>query len=417
MSTRAKKAKAGPANWPANAIERWPLAKLIPYARNSRIHSPAQIKQIARSIQEFGWTIPVLVDEGGGIICGHARVLAAGLLGIIEIPVMIARGWSEAQKRAYIIADNKLTLNADWDEDFLKFEIDALRDLDFDLGLTGFSDDELAALSNFVGLTDPDDAPEVDLGPPIARLGDLWILGRHRLLCGDATSADDVSRLMAGRQADLCLTDPPYGIDGTVSVKNDYRSYEDTADNLVSLIPGFMSLAQASARVLVLTPGNGNMWRYPPPAWTMAWFTPAGVGSGPWGFCCWQPVLCYGKDPKLTNRKGRHPDALVHTETAEKLGHPCSKPIKFWSWLMERASEAGDRIYDPFVGSGTTIIAAEMSGRACHAIEIDPAYVDVAIKRWQDFTGDAALLDGQAFEEIRVERLGAAVQRQVAPTA
>lgn len=218
------------------------------------------------------------------------------------------------------------------------------------------------------------------------------------MLCGDSTDAAAVAMLMAGRKADLCLTDPPYGIGGTTSAKNDYRTYEDTRDNLVRVIRGFLPLAQSLANVVVLTPGNGNAMRYPPPTWTMAWFTPAGIGRGPWGFCCWQPVLCYGNDPKLAKGKGCHPDALVHTETAEKLGHPCSKPIKFWSWLVERTSDAGELIYDPFIGSGTTVIAAEMTGRACYAIEIDPAYVDITVVRWQNVTGRAAVhADGRVF--------------------
>jgi DNA modification methylase len=225
--------------------------------------------------------------------------------------------------------------------------------------------------------------------------------GGHRILVATSTDADAVARLMVGGKADLCLTDPPYGIGETASAKNDYRSYDDTPDNLVCVIRSFLPLAQSVARVVVLTPGNANIGRYPSPTWIMAWFTPAGIGSGPWGFCCWQPVLCYGKDPKLAKGKGRHPDAIVHTETAEKFGHPCTKPIKFWSWLMERASEPGDQVYDPFAGSGTTIIAAELTGRTCLAIEIDPIYVDMTVTRWENFTGRAAVhIDGHIFAEV-----------------
>jgi hypothetical protein len=167
-----------------------------------------------------------------------------------------------------------------------------------------------------------------------------------------------------------------------------------------------MPLAEASAGCVVLTPGNGNTRLYPAPTWTMAWFTPAGVGRGPWGFCCWQPILCYGKDPKLAKGKGCHPDALVHTESAEDFGRPCTKPIKFWSWLMERASEIGQAVYDPFLGSGTTIIAAEMTGRSCIAIELSPAYIDVAVKRWQAFTGTEAThaTDGRTFAATELAR-------------
>ncbi len=224
--------------------------------------------------------------------------------------------------------------------------------------------------------------------------------GGHRLLVGDCTGAAVVARVMDNQKADLCLTDPPYGLGGTASTKNDYRAYDDTPDNLVRIIRNFLPLAQSVAKCIVLTPGVANIGRYPSPTWIMAWFTPAGVGSGPWGFCCWQPLLCYGKDPKLAKGKGRHPDAIVHTESSEKFGHPCTKPIKFWSWLMERTSEVGESVYDPFAGSGTTIIAAEMTGRTCWAVEIDPAYVDITVIRWQKFTGRTAVRDdGHIFLE------------------
>lgn len=215
--------------------------------------------------------------------------------------------------------------------------------------------------------------------------------GGHRVLTGDSTNADDVATLMAGRKADLCLTDPPYGLGDSATKKNNYAAYEDTPENLVTIIREFLPLAQANATCVVLTSGTKNIGKYPTPTWTMAWFTPAGTGSGPWGFCCWQPMLCYGKDPKLTKGKGSFPDATVHTESSENLGHPCSKPIKFWSWLMERTSEVGDLIYDPFSGSGTTIIAAEMTKRTARAIEIDPIYAELTITRWQKFTGRKAV--------------------------
>jgi DNA modification methylase len=233
--------------------------------------------------------------------------------------------------------------------------------------------------------------------------------GGHRLLCGDSTVATDVERSLTGNAA-LCLTDPPYGIGGTSSSKNDYIEYDDSRENLIRLIEGFMPLAQTAAAVVVLTPGNANQRLYPEPTWTMAWFTPAGIGSGPWGFCCWQPILCFGKDPKLSRGEGRHPDAIVHTEAAEKNGHPCPKPIKFWCWLVERTSRIGDLIYEPFSGSGTTTIAAEMTGRTCHAIEVSPAYCDVAVKRWSKFTGGVAVLadDGRTFDEL-VEARGKGV--------
>ena len=209
-------------------------------------------------------------------------------------------------------------------------------------------------------------------------------------MCGDSTSKKDVDRLMAGGGADIVITDPPYGLGDSVTTKNNYDEHEDTADNLIKLIAGFMPLAQKVAPVVVLTPGNKNQLKYPASTWCMAWFVPAGTGRGPWGFCCWQPILCYGKDPKLTKGKGSHPDALVHSETSEKLGHPCSKPINFWSWLMERTTELGETVFDPFCGSGTTIIAAEKLGRKSCCMELSPHYCDISVKRWEDFTGKKA---------------------------
>lgn len=204
---------SAPPEWPADRVERRPVASLIPYARNARTHEPQQVAQIAASIAEWGWTVPVLVDEAGGIIAGHGRVLAARQLQLSEVPVMVACGWSESQKRAYVLADNQLALNAGWDEELLKLELGDLAASDFDLALTGFSDAELARLQLFgsEGLCDPDGVPEAP-AEPVSRAGDLWMLGRHRLLCGDSTDADDVARVLAGVSPHLMVTDPPYGV-------------------------------------------------------------------------------------------------------------------------------------------------------------------------------------------------------------
>jgi DNA modification methylase len=208
---------------------------------------------------------------------------------------------------------------------------------------------------------------------------------------GDATSQDTIEAALGARKASVVLSDPPYGLGDSKTKKNNYDRYVDSVENLDKLIAGFLPLARAAADVVVLTPGVINHRRYPAPTWTMAWFTPAGTGTGPWGFCCWQPILCYGKDPKLARAKGRHPDAIVHTESSNKNAHPCSKPTNFWKWLMERVSEPGDCVLEPFLGSGTALIAAELSGRWCAGIEISPAYVDASIMRWQKFTDKVAV--------------------------
>ena len=384
-------------------IENLTLDALIPYARNSRTHSDEQVAQVAASIREFGFTNPVLIDANGGIIAGHGRVMAARKLGLADVPCIRLAHLSESQKRAYVIADNKLALNSGWDEKMLALEFKDLQAMDFDLELTGFGlgdiEELLAELdATPEGNTDADETPTVQ-AEVVSQPGDVWLLGKHRIMCGDSTSSAAVDVLMSGKKAALCLTDPPYGLGDTNSEKNDYVDYDDTPENLRALISGFFPLAQSLSAVVVLTPGNMNARLYPAPKWTMAWFTPAGVGCGPWGFCCWQPILCYGKDPKLAKGKGRHPDAIVHTEAAEKLGHPCTKPINFWRWLMERTSELGELIYEPFSGSGTTIIAAEQTGRICYAMELSPAYVDVAVRRWQQYTGKRAThaVTGQEF--------------------
>lgn len=228
---------------------------------------------------------------------------------------------------------------------------------------------------------------------------------RHRVLCGDATRQEEVERLLDGHeQVDVCLTDPPYGLGDSATAKNKYDVHDDSLEALKKLIAEFLPLARAKAKVVVLTPGNKNHRLYANPTWTMAWFVPAGTGRGPWGFCCWQPILCYGGDPKLATGRGSHPDAIVHTESAAKLGHPCSKPINFWTWLLERASEPGQTIYDPFVGSGTSVIAAERTGRKCLAIDLSPGYVDITIKRWQNYTGKLAVLEHSGKSPISLDK-------------
>lgn len=243
---RTKPAISPPKPNPADHLERWPIDRLVPYARNSRTHSDEQVAQIAASIREWGWTTPILVDAEGGIIAGHGRVLAARKLGISEVPVIIATGWSDEQKRAYVIADNKLALNAGWDNELLNLELQELSGLGFNMELTGFTDEEIKALMPVEiteGLTDEDDAPAVQENP-VTVPGDVWVLGKHRVMCGDSTSVDAVDRLMDGQKADMVFTDPPYNIDyqgvkdRREKIKNDKMSDSDFLDFLMqSLMP------------------------------------------------------------------------------------------------------------------------------------------------------------------------------------
>jgi hypothetical protein len=213
--THAREAAGNQRPWPADKVERWSIDRLIPYAKNARTHTDAQVAAIAASIKEWGWTTPALVGEDGGLIAGHARVLAARQLGIVKIPVMVAAGWTEAQKRAYVLADNQLAITGSgWDPELLRLELGELKLSGFDLSLTGFADFELKDImaDRTAGLTDPDDAPAVP-AHPVSRTGDLWLLGRHRLLCGDSTVATDVERVLGGVEPHLMVTDPPYGVE------------------------------------------------------------------------------------------------------------------------------------------------------------------------------------------------------------
>lgn len=345
------------------------------------------------------------VDGKDGIIAGHGRFRAAQRLNLAQVPVIVLDHLSDAERRAYIIADNKLAENAEWDAEILTAELAALNDEEFDLGVIGFSDRELERMLNAGDDPRADECPEVQ-PDAITQRGDLWVLGRHRVLCGDATKADDVVRLMGGKRCDVVLTDPPYGLGDTVSDKNNYDVYDDTRDRLIETIALVFPIFRSLAHRIVLTPGNRNQYLYPPPTWMMAWFIPAGIGMGPWGFCCWQPILCYGKDPKLASGEGSWPDALVHTETSEQFGHPCTKPIKFWQWLMDRTCELRATVYDSFAGSGTTLIASEKTNRTCFGMELSPSYCDVIVRRWQDYTGQAATLDGggRTFDEVAQSR-------------
>jgi len=417
--------------WPADNVERRKVADLVPYARNSRVHSDEQVAQIAASIKEWGWTVPVLIEPDGGIIAGHGRIMAAQKLGIKDVPCMVANGWTEGQKRAYVIADNKLALNAGWDDDMLKVELGELDGLDFDLSLTGFDDDELSALladEPTEGLTDEDavpEAPEV----PVTVEGDVWILGRHRLMCGSSTEADTVDKVLAGVKPHLMVTDPPYGVEYDASWRKDALPLtnpgktggmhgkvmnDDNADwrEAWALFPGdvlYVWHAGNKAHVVAdsllaagfeirsqiiwakhqFVIGRGHYHPHHEPCW----YAVRKGATGHWGGDRKQSTLWQIQKPK-------------NSET----GHSTQKPVECMKRPIENNSSPGQAVYEPFSGSGTTIIAAEQTGRACYAIELNPVYVDVAVARWQDFTGQTATLegDGRTYAELQAERCKAA---------
>ena len=403
-------------------VEYRPLAALIPYARNARTHSDEQVAEIAASIREFGFTNPILVDGENGIIAGHGRLLAARKLGMVSVPVIELAGMSEAQKRAYVIADNKLALNAGWDKELLELELTELDALGFDLALTGFGGDELAGLMNTgnAGLTDPDDVPEVP-EEPVSRIGDVWLLGKHRLVCGDSTNAADVAACLHGVAPHLMVTDPPYG----VSYDPSWRERAGLADRGALAKGTVLNDDRADWReAWALFPGDvAYVWHGALHAGEVAEsLTASGfavrsqiiwdktrlvIGRGDYH---WQhePAIYAVRKGKVGHWAGGRNQTTVWQipHRRNDSGHGTEKPVECMKRPIENNSSPGQAVYEPFSGSGTTIIAAEMTGRVCHAIELNPAYVDVAVKRWQAFTGERAVLEagGLAFDDVAAGR-------------
>jgi DNA modification methylase len=407
--------------WPADKVERWPIERLIPYARNSRTHSEEQIGQIAASIREWGWTNPILVTEAGTIVAGHGRVLGARKLGIKEVPVMVAQGWTQAQVRAYALADNKLALNAGWDEDLLALEFADLQELGFDLELTGFSDDEILAIGaqQNEGLTDPDEAPEPPTHP-VSRPADLWLLGEHRLLCGDSTSQADVQRALGRVRPHLMVTDPPYGVDydpawrKEAGVKHNRQrlgkvANDDRADwrDAWALFPGSVAYVWHAGRHASVVQESLAAVGFEVRA-QIIWAKDRFALSR--GHYHWQHEPCWyaARNGSARWTGDRKQSTLWQIPAREGPGfeHGTQKPVECMKRPIENNSSPGQAVYEPFCGSGTTIIAAEITGRACHAIELLGQYVDVAVERWQAFTGGEARLEpgGRTFA-VAAERV------------
>lgn len=404
-------------------LEQRPIAELTPYARNSRTHSPAQIAQIAASITEFGFTNPVLIDGGGQIIAGHGRVLAAESLGLAAVPVLILDHLTEAQRRAYVIADNQIALNAGWDEDALRQELEALGAADFNLDLLAFDVDQLAALLNPPSNSeaDPDEVPEPP-AIPVTRPGDVWLMDKHRIICGDSTDGETVAALLAGAKPHLMVTDPPYGVEydadwrnHTGDLKRSARAVgkvenDDRCDWSEAWVhfPGDVAyvwhagnMAHTVADSLI---ANGLNIRAQI-IWNKSNMVISRGDYHPKHEPCWYAVR-KGKTGHFVG--GRKQTTVWDIDKPQKseTGHSTQKPIECMKRPIENNSKPGDAIYEPFSGSGTTIIAAEMTGRRCYAIELSPAYVDVAVKRWEDFAGRVATLEatGQSFREVADER-------------
>ena len=412
------------ASWLADKIEQWPTAKLVPYARNARTHSDDQVAQIAASIAEFGFTNPILAGSDGVIVAGHGRLAAAQRLGLDVVPVVVLDHLSPTQRRALVIADNRIAESAGWDDAMLRIEIAALQDDDFDLSLTGFDADALAELmagdeSDGQGQTDDDAMPEMP-ETPVSRPGDVWLLGGHRLLCGDSTVADSYDRLLDGAPVDMVFTDPPYNVNYANSAKDKMRGKDRAILNdnlgdgfydflLAALTPtiahcrGGIYVAMSSSELDVLQAAfraAGGKWSTFI-IWAKNTFT---LGRADYQRQ-YEPIL-YGW-PEGAQRHwcgDRDQGDVWNIRKPQKNDlHPTMKPVELVERAIRNSSRPGNVVLDPFGGSGTTLIAAEKSGRLARLIELDPKYVDVIVRRWQGWTGkqatresDGALFDDQA---------------------
>jgi DNA modification methylase len=395
------------------AIEYRPIGALIPYARNARTHSEAQVALIAGSIREYGFTNPVLVDGTNGIIAGHGRVMAAQKLGLDRVPVIELAHLSETQKRAYILADNKLAEQAGWDAQMLALEVGDLQGLGIDMLDLGFTGRELDDLL-YEGDVDPreDEVPPVPEAP-VSRLGDIWQLGPHRLICGDATDAATVSRLLDGATPHLRVTDPPFGVNYDPTWRNEIGAAKTKRTGKV------MNDDRADWReAWALFPGDvAYVWHGALHATTVAeslgasgfdirsqiiWAKDRLVLSR--GHYHWQHEPCWyavrGKGHWSGDRTQTTLWTIPNRDQDAATVHGTQKPVECMRRPMVNNSSPGQAVYEPFSGSGTSIIAAESCGRVCYAVELDPAYVDVAVLRWQAFTGKTATRgDGIAFNQ------------------
>jgi DNA modification methylase len=398
-------------------VEQINIETLIPYANNARTHSEAQVAQIAASIREFGFNNPVLIDEQSSIIAGHGRVLAARKLELDSIPCIRLNHLSETQRRAYIIADNKIAMNAGWDEELLALELTELTEFGVNMDLTGFTVDEIAELSPKIteGLTDEDAVPEVP-ETPITNLGDVWLLDRHRVMCGDSTSIDAVEKLMDGQKADMVFTDPPYGM----FLDADYSSMGGK---------GSSDLAKKSGNKYDAVIGDNN--DFSPELintifanfsyckevfmWGADYYAEHidNKNSGSW--VVWDKRgdessdKMYGSTFELCWSKARHKRIMARVKWAGIFGmekehdkkrcHPTQKPVALVDWFMDYFSlQDAVNVVDLYGGSGATLLSCDKHNKKCYMMELDPKYCDVIVKRWQEFTGKKATLESTGVE-------------------
>jgi DNA modification methylase len=400
-------------------VEQISIETLIPYVNNARTHSDAQVAQIAASIKEFGFNNPVLIADDNSIIAGHGRVMAARKLGKDTVPAVRLSHLTEMQRKAYILADNKLALNADWDNSLLAIELADLKDLGFDTDLTGFSADEIAALMPVElteGLTDEDEVPEVPVDP-VTKLGDVWVLGKHRLMCGDSTSIEALEELCQGQSVDMWLTDPPYNVAYEGKTKDALKIQNDSMSD--DQFRQFLRDSYVAADAVMKAGAVFYIWHADSEGYN---FRGAAQDAG------WKVRQCliWKKQTMVMGRQDYHwkhepclygwKDGAGHLWAADRkqttilefdrpsrnAEHPTMKPVALFEYQMLNNTKGSDIVLDSFGGSGTTMIAAEKNGRVSRLMELDPKYCDVIIKRWQDFTGKQATLEatGETFSQL-----------------
>lgn len=388
-----------------------PVESLIPYARNSRTHSDEQVDKIAASIKEFGFLNPVIIDGENGIIAGHGRIMAAKKLGLTDVPVVEASHLTDAQRRAYIIADNRLALDAGWDDEMLRIEFEELEALGFDLEITGFTLDEIDALEPELiseGLTDEDAVPELQ-DDPVTKLGDVWVLGKHRLMCGDSTSIDAVELLLEGRKAQMVHTDPPYGVEYQSNMRTKSAKFDvlKNDDSFLDIAPVIEACSDGWVFVWtswkVLTKWIDQFTSFGYPTNQVIWYKPGGgIGDLKRTFASdYETALVWHRGAELTGKRIGSVWKVSKDGATEYL-HPTQKPVALAEEAIDKTTKPGWLILDLFGGSGSTLIACEKTGRHARLMELDPKYCDVIIRRWQDFTGQKAILEssGETFDEL-----------------
>ena len=407
-------------------VRQYPIEELIPFARNARTHSAEQVAQVAASIKEFGWTNPILIGPDNVIIAGHARLLAARKLGLKEVPVITLAHLTETQRRALVIADNRLALSAGWDEELLRLELVELQNADFGLDLLGFDDDELAALlldpeEASGGLVDDEEIPE-EPTTPVTLDGDIWILGNHRLLCGDSTKMESIQKVLAGGLAGMVFCDPPYNVDYGSRLKGREREkHRITNDDLGAAFEPF--LLESCRNILAVTKGSVYICMSSSELHTLQKaFTAAG---GHWStFVIWaknlftlgrsdyqrqyEPILYGWKEGTDHFWSGARDQGDVWFVDKPRVNefHPTQKPVELVERAIRNSSKHRDTVLDPFGGSGSTMIGCEKTGRQARLIEVEPKYCDISLARW-NYTAKQAVLegDGRSFAEISTERL------------